>query len=68
VVEVSGENDVFVFQNGITAGELSDQIGRFHLGNFNVRFRRDRLGQREVWQRLALFAQGGDLFESPEAH
>ena len=64
MIEVGGEHHVFIFQSGIAAGKFGDEVGRLDFCDFNSRFRRERDGERKVWQRLAIFAERGDFFES----
>ena len=64
VIEVGGEHHVFIFQSGIAAGQFGDEVGRLHFGDFNFRLGCERNSQRKVWQRLAIFAERGDFFES----
>ena len=64
VVDVRGENDEFIFESRIGAGELGNKVGGFESFSEYDGVRFERGGQRKMWKRLAVFAQSGDFRES----
>src|SRR5260370_21762561 len=61
---MGGEHDIFVFQGGVAAWELGDEVDRLYFGDVDFRFRCERNGERKVRQRLAIFTKSRDFFKS----
>ena len=64
VIDVRGEDHVFIFQRGIGAGKFGNQVRGFDGTGFDGRFGAERNRERKMWQRLAVFAERGDFRES----
>ena len=64
MIDVGGEDDVFIFEGGIGAGELGDNVGGVDVFLFELCLAANGDVEREVRERLAVFAECGEFAES----
>jgi len=63
MVDMRGEDDEFVLESGIGTGEFGNDVGDSRALVRMTALALSEIGQGEVRQRLAIFAQGGDFRE-----
>ena len=64
VVDVRREDDEFIFQSRVAAGEFGDEVGGFDGGGLNDGVGLERNGQRKMRKGLAVFAESSDFGEA----
>src|SRR5208282_5469192 len=63
VVYVRRENDVFIFEGGIGAGKLGDDVGGFDFGGEDSDFRGEGRRHGEMRKRFTVFGESGNFRE-----
>src|SRR5208283_2905739 len=63
VINMRGEDDIFVFQRGVGAGELGEEVGGLNGCGEDDGVGFKRSGEREMRERLAVFAKSGNFGE-----
>src|SRR6202034_3467764 len=63
VIEVSREDNIFVLESGVAAGNFGDEVGRLDSGDIDSGFCCERNSERKMRQWLSIFAESSDFFE-----
>src|SRR2546429_4872388 len=63
MIEMSGENDEFIFEGGIGAGKFRDEVGGFDVARLDGNMGLDGRGERKSRKGLAVLCQDSEFGE-----